>query len=63
MDPILELVRAAMANGVMMALEGREQLLAKLQALPASGTLGDALTADAESFIRIRADLIEAVTH
>jgi hypothetical protein len=60
-DPVKDLVISAMGYGVMMALEGRSDLLAKLSALPADGVLGDALISDAENFIRIRRDLVEAV--
>lgn len=61
-DPKVELVRNAIGYGVMMALEGKADLLAKLQSLGPGTTLADALTGDAEKFIETRADLIEAVT-
>lgn len=60
-DPLVDLVRGAIGYGVMMALEGKSDLLTKLSALPANGSLADALTPDAEGFIRMRADLVEAV--
>lgn len=60
-DPVVDLVRQAMGYGVMMALEGRDQLLAKLSAGGASASLVDALTSDAEGFVRTRADLVESV--
>jgi hypothetical protein len=48
-----------MGYGVMMALEGKDDLIAKLSA---AVSLADALTSDAEGFVDIRADLIEAVS-
>jgi hypothetical protein len=60
-DPVVDLVVNAIGYGVMMALEGRSELLAKLQALPATSTLADALVSDAEGFIRTRRDLVEAL--
>lgn len=60
-DPVTELVRNAIGCGVMMALENRDELIRKLRSLPADGTLADALTQDAESFVRYRTDLIEDV--
>lgn len=61
LDAVTDLVRDAIGCGVMMALEGRDELIRKLQRLPADGSLADALTEDAESFVRIRADLLNAV--
>lgn len=60
MDPVVDLVRQAIGYGVMMALEGREGLIAKLSAGDPNGSLADALISDAEGFIRTRADLVEA---
>lgn len=60
-DPITDLVINAMGYGVMMALEGREKLIAKLQGIGPGGVLADALVDDAKEFIRIRMDLVEAV--
>lgn len=62
MNPIVDLVRNAMGYGVMMALEGRDELVAKLTAAGVNTSLADALTSDAEGFVRTRADLVEAVT-
>lgn len=61
MDPMTELVRTAIGYGVMMALEGQDELVAKLQRLGPNESLADALTGDAEGFIRTRADLVESV--
>lgn len=61
LDPIVELVRGAIGNGVLMALEDRAGLLAKLRAAGPGASVADALTADAEEFVRIRGDLVEAV--
>ncbi len=60
-DPVTDLVRCAIGYGVMMALEGRDELLAKLQRLPVDGSLADALNEDAERFVRTRADLVQDV--
>lgn len=46
-DPVVDLVRNAMGYGVMMALEGKDNLIAKLST---SVSLADALTSDAEGF-------------
>lgn len=59
-DPVVDLVRNAIGYGVMMALEDKSGLIAKLSINP-GGSLADALTADAEGFVRTRADLVEAV--
>jgi hypothetical protein len=61
-DPVVDLVVNAIGYGVMMALEGKSELVAKLSALPANGVLADALMSDAEGFIRTRRDLVEALT-
>lgn len=58
MDPVVNLVRQAMGYGVMMALEGREDLIAKL-CTPSNDSLADALTSDAQGFVRTRADLVD----
>lgn len=60
-DPMTDLVRQAMGYGVMLATEGKDRLVAKLQAQGPSGSLPDALIEDAESFLGIRTDLVEAV--
>lgn len=60
-DPMTELVVNAIGYGVMMALEDRDGLIAKLQTLPSKGTLADALVPDAEGFIQTRADLVSSV--
>lgn len=60
-DPVTDLVVNAIGYGVMMALEGRDALIAKLRTLPPTGSLADALVEDAEGFIRTRADLVGAV--
>lgn len=61
LDPIVELVRGAIGNGVLMALEDQPGLLAKMRAAGPGASVADALTADAEEFVRVRADLVEAV--
>lgn len=58
-DPVVDLVRNAMGYGVMMALEGKSDLIAKLST---SVSLADALTSDAEGFVHTRADLVEQLT-
>lgn len=60
-DPAVDLVRQAMGYGIMMALEDRAGLVAKLSALPTHGNLPDALIEDAEEFVSIRTDLVEAL--
>jgi hypothetical protein len=60
-DPVVNLVRQAIGYGVMMATEGKSDLVDKLSALPANGNLPDALTSDAEKFVAIRSDLVEAL--
>lgn len=60
-DPVTDLVRIAIGCGVMMALEDRDALLAKLQQLPVNGVLADALTEDAKRFLGTRLDLVEDV--
>ena len=60
-EALIELVQNAIGYGVMMALDGRDELLSKLRALPPSGSLADALRGNAESFIETRADLAEAL--
>jgi hypothetical protein len=62
MTALEELVRAAMGYGVMMALEGKAELIGKLQQLDAHSSLADALTSDAEKFLETRVDLADAVT-
>jgi hypothetical protein len=52
-----------MGYGVMMALEAKDDLIAKLQAQGPTGSLPDALAGNAREFIRIRSDLAEAVRH
>lgn len=61
MDPVTELVINAMGNGVMLALDDPHRLRAAIIAAGPDGTLADALKGEAEEFIRIRADLIEAL--
>lgn len=61
-DPITDLVVNAMGYGVMMALERREELLAKLSSLPPNTSLAEALKGDAEEFVGIRTDLVEAIS-
>lgn len=61
MDPIVDLVRTAMGYGVMMVLDGKAELIAKLQSQSPAGSLADALTDNAEQFIKTRADLVEAI--
>lgn len=61
-DPVVDLVRNAIGYGVMMALEDRADLIAKLSALPVDGSVADALISDAEGFVNIRRDLVEALT-
>jgi hypothetical protein len=61
-DPVVELVLNAMGFGVMMALEGKPDLLKRLSALPADGSLADALRSDAEGFVKTRSDLVEALS-
>jgi len=58
-DPVVDLVRQAMGYGVMLGTEGRDQLMAKLRALPSDGSFPDALTSDAEGFVEMRNDLVE----
>lgn len=60
-EALTDLVTTAIGNGVMIALEGQDGLRRKLLACGPSGTLADALREDAEEFIRIRADLVEAI--
>jgi hypothetical protein len=60
-DPVVNLVRQAIGYGVMMATEGKSDLVDKLSALPAYRSLSDALTLDAEKFVAIRSDLVEAL--
>jgi hypothetical protein len=62
MNPVVELVVNAMGYGVQLALDGRDELRAKLLACNVGDTLADALRADAEQFCHTRADLIEALT-
>ncbi|TGB37893.1 hypothetical protein [Mycolicibacterium peregrinum] len=58
-DPVVDLVRQAMGYGVLMALEDRAGLVAKLQAVGPGGSFPDALTSDAEGFVSMRRDLVE----
>lgn len=60
-DALIALVQNAIGYGVLMALEDRDALIRKLRALPATGTLADALRGHAEAFITTRADLTEAL--
>lgn len=60
-EPIVELVRDAIGNGVLMVLGGGPGLIAKLRAGDPGASFAEALTGEAEEFVRIRADLVEAV--
>lgn len=60
-DAVVDLVVNAIGYGVMMALEGRDELLSKLQALGPGGSLADALRSEAEGLVRTRSDLVEAL--
>ncbi|QFG09082.1 hypothetical protein I5J49_gp54 [Mycobacterium phage ThulaThula] len=60
-EAVVDLVLNAIGYGVMMALEGRAELVARLQAAPPSASLGDLLRGDAERFAQTRADLVEAL--
>ncbi|WRQ08192.1 hypothetical protein JDBV06_00835 [Mycobacterium phage dwieneke] len=60
-EVVVELVTNAIGYGVMMALEGRAELLRRLQAAPPNVTLGELLRVDAEQFSQTRADLVEAI--
>ncbi len=59
-DPVVNLVRQAMGYGVLMTLEDRAGLLAKMSALPADSSFPDALTSDAQGFVKTRSDLVDA---
>lgn len=59
-DAILDLVVNAIGYGVMMALESRDDLIARIRGAGPTTTLADLLIPDAESFIHTRADLVRA---
>lgn len=60
-EALVDLTANAVGYGVMMALEGRADLIRKLQAAGPNATMFDAVKADAESFLVTRADLVEAL--
>lgn len=64
-DPVVDLVRQAIGTGIMMALDDptglRERLTAALSATGPNVSFTDALTDDAEGFVKMRFDLVGAV--
>lgn len=60
-DPIVQLACNAIGYGVMLALEGKSELLAKLQGIPPNGTMYDALLKDAEGFVETRSDIVRDI--
>lgn len=60
-EALVALTTNAINYGVMSAVEGRDELVRKLQAAGPNATMFDILKSDAESFLATRADLVEAL--
>lgn len=60
-DPVVDLVRQAIGTGIMMALDDPMGLRAKLTTAGPSASFLDALTEDAEGFVKMRFDLVRAL--
>lgn len=61
-DPVVELVRQAMASALLAFLEDYAESVRKLQAADPKQGVHLAFTEEAEEFVRIRTDLVGAVT-